>query len=303
MLRYITPRLFELKTDQLSCIRQANKMVATERRRAASLDEELSNVSEEKEALRGALRVVESENAKLRDTCREMRGIFERERRVDCIPLPESPPETSVVRTLMGNDMSSTRSKPQTSTAASTSSKSTPERRGSASSVKAMRAVSPPPSTISRKSSAASIASTASQSRAQRQNRTLTIDVDLSQSASHFGVGRTEIDNSATPQAGSTTHPRPPGPVPIAAGSRLSAIPPPASIAEMNLPTPVGVVHQVPNRPPPQPHERSRSGSDASVRSTTPSVSQTGQPSRRGNDLNGTSYLSALSRGGSSLGA
>lgn len=208
-------------------------MVATERRRAATLDEELSNLSEEKAALRGALRIVESENAKLRDTCREMRGIFQHERRAACIPLPESPPATSVVRTLMGEDVS---------TAAPAA---THERQGSASSIRAIRAASPPPSAISRKGSAVSIASASSQSRLNKQHRPLTIDVDLSQAVGHLDVAGTEIDLSTTPQAGSTAHPRLLAPVPMA-GSRLPTIPPPASMADMDLPTPVGAVHKVP---------------------------------------------------------
>lgn len=115
-------------------------MIATERRRVATLGEELSNLSEEKAALRGALRIVESENATLRDTCREMRGIFQREGRAALIPLPDSPPATSVVRTLMGEDVSSFRSK--ATTAASTSAH---ERQGSVSSTKAVRTTSPVP--------------------------------------------------------------------------------------------------------------------------------------------------------------
>jgi len=216
-------------------------MVATERRRVATLDEELSNISEEKAALRGALRIVESENATLRDTCREMRGIFQSEGRAELIPLPESPPATSVVRTLMGEDVSSTRPKPPAAT-------STRERRGSVSSTKAIRVTSPAPSIISRKSSTASIASTSSQNRTQRQYRSLTIDVE---SASHLDVGVTEIDLSTTPQA---IHPRSSIPAPVPAPisrSRVPTIPPPASMADMNLPTPVGTVHRVPNPPPP----------------------------------------------------
>ena len=224
-------------------------MVATERRRVATLDEELSNISEEKAALRGALRIVESENATLRDTCREMRGIFQSEGRAELIPLPESPPATSVVRTLMGEDVSSTRSKPPAATSTSTLT-STRERRGSVSSTKAIRVTSPAPSIISRKSSTASIASTSSQNRTQRQYRSLTIDVE---SASHLDVGGTEIDLSTTPQA---IHPHSsiPAPVPVPAPisrSRVPTIPPPASMADMNLPTPVGTVHRVPNPPPP----------------------------------------------------
>lgn len=267
-------------------------MVATERRRVAALDEELSNLSEEKAALRGALRVVESENAKLRDTCLEMRGVFKREGKSECIPLPESPPATSVVRTLMGEDVGGFRSK--VSTPAPTSAL---ERRGSVSSIKAIRATSPPCSTISRKGSAASLASTSSQSRVQKQHRSLTIDVGLSQSAGHIDVGGAEVDLSSTPQATSTTHTRPPAP---AARSTLSTIPPPASMADMDLPTPVGAVHDVPN-PPPQ--ERSQPGSQASVRGTTPQGSQASQQNRQDRGMNNTPYASALSRGGFSLGA
>lgn len=278
-------------------------MVATERRRVATLDEELSNLFEEKAALRGALRIVESENAKLRDTCREMRGIFQHEGRAECVPLPESPPATSVVRTLMGEDVSSFRA---------AAAAATHERQGSASSIRAIRATSPPPSTISRKGSAASIASasasTSNQSRVHKQHRPLTIDVDLSQAAGHLEVAGTEIDISTTPQAGSTVRRRPPAPVPApVAGSRLSTIPPPASMADMDLPTPVGAVHQVPNPTPgPPPQERSRSGSEASVRSTAPQGSQgsqASQQSRRGHDINDIPYVPVLSRGGFSLGA
>lgn len=264
-------------------------MVATERRRAAALDEELSNVSEEKAALRGALRVVESENARLRDTCVEMREIFEREGRSEFIPLPESPPATSVVRTLMGQDVASSRSK--ASTAAPTSMR---QRMGSGSSIEAIHAASPAHSIISRQSSTASLASTTSQSRFQKHHRTLTIDVDLSQSAGQLEVGGTELDLSNTPQASSTTHTRRPAP------SRLSSIPPPASMVDMNLPTPVGAVHNVPN-PPPQ--ERSRPASQASVRGTTPQGPQAGQQSRQDRETNSAPYVSALSRGGFSLGA
>lgn len=273
-------------------------MVATERRRVATLGEELSNISEEKAALRGALRIVESENATLRDTCREMRGVFQREGRAELISLPESPPATSVVRTLMGEDVSSS-SRPRAKTAGSTSAH---ERKGSASSTKAIRTTSPVASTISRKSSAASIASTSSQSRTQRQYRPLTIDVDLSQSASHLDVGGTVIDLSTTPQASSTAHHRPSmlalAPAPIT-GSRLTTIPPPASMADMNLPTPVGTVHQIPN-PPPQ--TRPRSGSQASVQSTTSQKSQAGQQSRLDHDINGARFMSPANRGGFSLG-
>lgn len=272
-------------------------MVATERRRVATLGEELSNLSEEKAALRGALRIVESENATLRDTCREMRGIFQREGRAALIPLPDSPPATSVVRTLMGEDVSSFRSK--ATAAASTSAH---ERQGSVSSTKAVRTTSPVPSTLSRKSSIASIASTSSQSRTQRQYRQLTIDVDLSQSAGHLDVAGTVIDLSTTPQASSATHPLPPiptlAPAPIT-GSRLSAIPPPASMADMNLPTPVGAVHHVPNPPP---HGRPRSGSQASVQSTASPKSQASQQNRLDHDINSTSYMSVMNRGGFSLG-
>ena len=267
-------------------------MVATERRRVAALDEELSNLSEEKAALRGALRVVESENAKLRDTCLEMREVFEREGKADCIPLPESPPATSVVRTLMGDDVSSSRRKASTIVPTLTR-----ERRGSVSSIKAIRSASPPRSTLSRKGSAGSLASTSSQSRLQKQYRPLTIDVDLSQSAGHLEVGDTEIDLSSTPQATSTTHARPPAP---AARSKLSSIPPPASMVDMNLPTPVGVAHEVPNLPP---QERSRPGSQASVRSTTPQGSQASQQSRQDPDKTTIPYAAVLSRGGFNLGA
>jgi len=266
-------------------------MVATERRRVATLGEELTNLSEEKAALRGALRIVESENAKLRDTCREMRGIFEHEGRAACIPLPESPPATSIVRTLMGEDVGSSRSKAPTH-----------GKRGSVSSTKAIRATTPPPSTLSRKGSAASIASLSNQSRGQKQLRSLTIDVDLSQSASHLEIAGTEIDLSNTPQSTSTAYPRASAsaPAPPIAGSRLSTVPPPASMADMDLPTPVGAVHHVPN-PPPQ--ERSRSGSQASVRSTASRGSQANQESGRAYDVNGSPYVSALSRGGFSFGA
>ena len=47
-------------------------MVAAERRRVYTLGEEISNLSEERAVLHGALRIVESKNATLRDTCREM---------------------------------------------------------------------------------------------------------------------------------------------------------------------------------------------------------------------------------------
>src|SRR5258706_4874250 len=275
-------------------------MVATERRRVATLGEELSNISEEKAALRGALRIVQSENATLRDTCREMRGIFQREGRAELISLPESPPTTSVVRTLMGEDVNSSfRSKAKTA-----ASMPAHERKGSASSTKAVHATSQVASTISRKSSAASIASTSSQSRTQRQYRPLTIDVDLSQSASHLDVGGTVIDLSTTPQASSTAHPRPsmlalaPAPATIT-GSRLTTIPPPASMADMNLPTPVGTVHQIPN---PLPHGRPRSGSQASVQSTTSQKSQASQQNRLDHDINSAQFMSAVNRGGFSLG-
>ena len=115
-------------------------MVVTERRRVDTLGEESSNLSGEKAALRGALRIVESENATLGDTFRKMRGIFQREGRAALIPLPDSPPATSVVRRLMDEDVSSFRSK--ATTAASTSAH---ERRGCASSNKAVRATSPVP--------------------------------------------------------------------------------------------------------------------------------------------------------------
>lgn len=57
-------------------------MVATERQQKAQIEEELHNVREEREALKGALKIVEGENATLRTGA----------------TLPSSTPDVSVVR-------------------------------------------------------------------------------------------------------------------------------------------------------------------------------------------------------------
>ncbi|KDQ12235.1 hypothetical protein BOTBODRAFT_34515 [Botryobasidium botryosum FD-172 SS1] len=56
----------ELESLSAALFEEANKMVASERRKRAEAEEELQNVLSEREALRGALRVVEGENTRLR---------------------------------------------------------------------------------------------------------------------------------------------------------------------------------------------------------------------------------------------
>ena len=72
------------------------------------------------------------------------------------------------------------------------------------------------------------------------------------------------------------------------AGSRLPTIPPPVSMVDMTLPTPVGSVHRVPNPPP---RGQPRSGSQSRMQSM---ASQRSQQSRLGHDLRNTSYMSAV---------
>jgi len=56
----------ELESLSAALFEEANNMVASERRKRAEAEEELRNVLSEREALRGALRVVEGENTRLR---------------------------------------------------------------------------------------------------------------------------------------------------------------------------------------------------------------------------------------------
>ncbi|KIM31551.1 hypothetical protein M408DRAFT_327724, partial [Serendipita vermifera MAFF 305830] len=56
----------ELESLSQALFEEANKMVATERMQRAQVEEELQNVRQEREALKGALRIVEGENSTLR---------------------------------------------------------------------------------------------------------------------------------------------------------------------------------------------------------------------------------------------
>lgn len=56
----------ELESLSQALFEEANRMVATERQQRAQIEEELQNVRQEREALKGALKIVEGENAVLR---------------------------------------------------------------------------------------------------------------------------------------------------------------------------------------------------------------------------------------------
>jgi len=68
----------ELESLSQALFEEANKMVADERKARAAYEEELEVCRAEKEALKGALRVVEAENGELRKSVEEVAVVEER---------------------------------------------------------------------------------------------------------------------------------------------------------------------------------------------------------------------------------